>query len=296
MQGYGTVILAGIMAGFINRWVLLRYDYRHYPTYPHGHITHLALGFIAASLGAVAIPAISEPDYAAVTFLALAATQFREIRDMERKTLASLEENKLITRGHDYIEGIARVFEVRNYLVMLTALVTSALTHFVAWPIGLAGGVLMIYATTRLMSGLSIGDMAAVEPAQVSFDGALLKVADVPMMNVGFEKTRQKIQSEALAVLIHPLDDDGRLTLQSPGQRMAIIHDVISILGAKVDISEMEMAPMARMHADKGYLALFVVPNEPDMDVMIEMIKRVPVLESARSTTLKSYWGRKAAD
>lgn len=296
MQGYGIVILAGIVAGFVNRWILLRYDYRHYPTYPHGHITHLALGFIAASLGAVAIPAIAEPDYAAVTFLGLAATQFREIRDMERKTLASLEENKLITRGHDYIEGIARVFEVRNYLVMLTALVTSALTHFAGWPFGLVAGVLMIYATTRLMSGLSIGDMASIEPAQVSFDGALLKVADVPMMNVGFEKTRQKIQAEALAVLIHPFDDEGRLTLQSPGQRMAIIHDVTSILGAKVDISEMEMAPMARMHADKGYLALFVVPNEPDMDVMVEMIKRVPVLESARSTTLKSYWGRKAAD
>ncbi len=53
----------GIAAGFINRWILLRYDYRHYPTYPHGHVTHLALGFIAASLGAVAIPAIAEPDY-----------------------------------------------------------------------------------------------------------------------------------------------------------------------------------------------------------------------------------------
>jgi hypothetical protein len=296
MQGYGTVILAGITAGFINRWILLRYDYRHYPTYPHGHITHLALGFIAASLGAVAIPAIAEPDYAAVTFLALAATQFREIRDMERKTLTSLEENKLITRGPDYIEGIARVFEVRNYLVMLTSLAVSAATYFLNWPWGLLTGAAMIYATTRLMSGLSIGDIATIEPAKLSFEGALLKVAEVPMMNVGFEKTRHKIQAEALAVLIHPFDDEGRLTLQSPGQRMAIIHDVISILGAKVDIGEMEMAPMARMHADKGYLAMFVVPNEPDIDVMIEMIKRVPVLESVRSTTLKSYWGRKAAD
>lgn len=296
MQGYGTVILAGITAGFINRWILLRYDYRHYPTYPHGHITHLALGFIAASLGAVAIPAIAEPDYAAVTFLALAATQFREIRDMERKTLTSLEENKLITRGPDYIEGIARVFEVRNYLVMLTSLAVSAATYFLNWPWGLLTGAAMIYATTRLMSGLSIGDIATIEPAKLSFEGALLKVAEVPMMNVGFEKTRHKIQAEALAVLIRPFDDEGRLTLQSPGQRMAIIHDVISILGAKVDIGEMEMAPMARMHADKGYLAMFVVPNEPDIDVMIEMIKRVPVLESVRSTTLKSYWGRKAAD
>ena len=89
MQSYGTVILAGIVAGFINRWVLLRHDYRHYPTYPHGHITHLALGFIAASLGAVAIPAITEPDWVAVTFLAPQRSTW-EIRDMERKTLSSL--------------------------------------------------------------------------------------------------------------------------------------------------------------------------------------------------------------
>ena len=116
------------------------------------------------------------------------------------------------------------------------------------------------------------------------------------MMNVGLKAARDKIMSEALAVLIHPFDDEGRLTLQSPGQRMAIIHDVTSILGAKVDIGETELLPMARMHADKGYLALFIVPNEPDMDVLMEMIKRVPVLESARSSTLKSSWGRKAAD
>lgn len=296
MDNYGTVIVAGIVAGFANRWILLRNDYRHYPTYPHGHITHLALGFIAAALGAVAIPAIAEPDYVAVTFLALAAQQFREIRDMERQTLANLEENKLITRGHDYIEGIARVFEVRNYLVILTSLVTAGCTHLWGWPWGFLVGLVMIYLTTLLMSGSSIGDIASIEPAPISFDGVLLKVADVVMMNVGLPETRQKIQSEAMGVLIHPFNDESRLTLQTPGQRMAIIHDVTTILGAKVDISEMELAPMTRMHADKGYLALFLVAHEPDIDVLIEMIKRVPVLESARSTTLKSYWGRKAAD
>ncbi|HBK52913.1 MAG TPA: hypothetical protein DDZ44_03100, partial [Syntrophomonas wolfei] len=62
-------------------------------------------------------PAIAKPDYVAVTFLALAAQQFREIRNMERETLSKLEESKLIPRGPDYIEGIARVFEARNYLV-----------------------------------------------------------------------------------------------------------------------------------------------------------------------------------
>jgi hypothetical protein len=69
MESYGIVIATGIVAGIINRWLLLRSDYRHYPTYPHGQLIHLALGFIAASLGAVAVPAIAKPDYVAVTNL-----------------------------------------------------------------------------------------------------------------------------------------------------------------------------------------------------------------------------------
>jgi len=109
---------------------MLRSDYRHYPTYPHGQLIHLALGFIAASLGAVAVPAIMKPDYTAVTFLVLAAQQFRDVRNMERENLSKLEETKLIRRGNDYIEGIARVFEARNYLVIFTAFLTSLVVHW----------------------------------------------------------------------------------------------------------------------------------------------------------------------
>lgn len=290
------MILAGVIAGFADRWILLKNDYRHYPTYPHGHITHLALGLIAASLGAVAVPAIAEPDYVAVTFLALAAQQFREIRDMERQTLLSLEHDKLIVRGHDYIEGIARVFEVRNYLVIFTALITSGSVYLWGWPFALVIGPVTIFLTTRLMTGLHIGDIATVEPAEVCFDGTMLKVGDVIMANVGMPETREKILNEGMGVFIHPKDDDARLTLQVPGQRMAIIHDVVAILGSKVDVEELELAPMARMHRDKGYLAMYLVANEPDIDVMRRVIQRVPVLESARGTTLLSFWGRKAAD
>ncbi len=107
MDKYLVVIAAGLTAGFINRWLLLRIDFRQYPTYPHGMLTHLAIGFIAASLGAVAVPAIAKPDFTAVTFLVLAAGAFRDVREMERDTLMSLEETKLVSRGTDYIEGIA---------------------------------------------------------------------------------------------------------------------------------------------------------------------------------------------
>ena len=290
------VIIAGVLAGFLDRWILLRNDYRHYPTYPHGHLTHLALGFIAASLGAVAVPAIAEPDFVAVTFLVLAAQQFREIRNMERETLNKLEETKLVPRGQDYIEGIARVFEARNYLVILTALLSSTVVHLWGWPYALIAGPLCILFSGRLMSGSFIGDIAKIEKAELHFVGAILKVNDVVIMNVGLPMTREKILQEGMGVIIKPKDDNARLSLHAPGQRLAIIHDLVSILGTKVDINETELMPMARKQVDKGYLALFLLANEPDIDYLIEIIKKVPVLETTRGTTLSSFFGRKAAD
>ena len=119
MNTYTEAVILGMIAGFLARLYMLRTDYRNYPSYPHGYIIHLSLGAIAASLASIALPALLEEEYTAITFLVLCAQQFRDIRNMERETLMKLEENTLVPRGLDYIEGIAKVFESRNYLVML---------------------------------------------------------------------------------------------------------------------------------------------------------------------------------
>ena len=106
MENYIEIILLGIVTGFITRIIILKTDYRFYPGYPHGYITHLSLGFIAASIGAVAVPALMNKDFAAVTFLSMAAQQFRDIRNIERETLNKLEANELVGRGQDYIEPV----------------------------------------------------------------------------------------------------------------------------------------------------------------------------------------------
>lgn len=296
MDNHAVVILTGVLAGVLSRLLTLRSDYRHYPAFPHGYFTHLSLGFIAACLGAVAVPAIAKPDYVAVTFLVLAAQQFREIRNMERETMTKLEETKLVRRGADYIEGIARVFEARNYLAIFTALITSGAAYLLGWQYSIAAGIVCIYLSTRLMRGAYIGDIAEVVDASLHFEGSLLMVDDVVIMNVGLPETREKILKEGIGVLIKPKDDDARLTLHNPGQRMAIIHDVVSILGTKVDINETEVIPLMRKHVDKGYLALFVLPNEPDRGILKQVIKNVPLIETAQGTALKSFYGRKAAD
>jgi hypothetical protein len=51
-----------------------------------------------------------------------------------------------------------------------------------------------------------------------------------------------------------------------------------------------------RKDIDTGKLGLFVLPNEKDIECVIEAIYRTPVLESAVQKPLASKVGRKAAD
>ena len=167
----------------------------------------------------------------------MAAQQFRDVRNMERENLTKLEETKLIRRGNDYIEGIARVFEARNYLVIFTAFITSLAVHWWGWPYAFAVGPICIFLSIKMMSGNQLGDIVEVVPAKVHFEGSLLMVEDVVIMNVGLPETREKILQEGMGVLIKPKNDDARLTLHAPGQRQAIIHDVFNS-GLKVDAAE----------------------------------------------------------
>ncbi|GAB6157000.1 YIEGIA family protein [Desulfotomaculum varum] len=296
METYLVVVVNGIMAGFLTRVVLLRVDYRQYPGYPHGFVTHLSLGFIAAALGAIAVPALLKPDYAAFTFLALAAQQFREIRSMERQTLESLEESELVQRGKDYIEGIARTFEARNYLVMATAFLTSLITQFLGWVAGAAGGLVLILLSLLFKSGNTIGDICDVVPAKLHFKDTILHVDQINIMSVGLKDSRRKILQEGLGVIIKPKNDDARATIHDIGQRLAIAHTAATIMGTKKDVDLPEFTPMLRKDPDTGQVGFYIVPNEPDMKALIEAVKKAPVLESAATRPLKSKAGRYAAD
>ncbi|MEG6521081.1 YIEGIA family protein [Desulfotomaculum sp. 1211_IL3151] len=296
MEKYLLVIVIGIAAGALSRLALLRVDYRQYPGYPHGFVTHISLGFIAAALGAIAVPALIEPDYAAFTFLALAAQQFREIRSMERQTLESLEESELIQRGKDYIEGIARTFEARNYLVMATAFLTSLIVQFLGTIPGIAAGFVLVLISLLFKSGETIGNICEVVPAKLYFKDTILYVDHINIMSVGLKGRREQILRDGLAVLIKPKNDDARATIHDIGQRLAIAHTAGTILGTKKDVDLPEYTPMLRKDPDTGRIGFYIVPNEPDMKALIEAVKQTPVLESAASRPLKSKAGRYAAD
>ncbi|MFZ5632690.1 MAG: YIEGIA family protein [Bacillota bacterium] len=295
MHDYLVMVVAGTLAGTLSRILLLRMDYRQYPGYPHGMIAHISLGFIASAMGAVAVPAILKPDFAAATFLALAAQQFREIRGMERKTLENLEENELVKRGSDYIEGIARTFEGRNYLVMATATAVSTAYYLGQLPGAVIIALLFMAFSLSFMSGETIGDICEVMPARLDFDRSLLKVDEIGIMNIGLSDMREKILKEGLAVKIIPKGANARAVINDLGQRMAIAHTAATILGLKKDIDTPELTPLARKNIDTGEVGLYILPAIKDMEALLLAVKRTPVLESARSKPLSTQAGRIAA-
>ena len=296
MNTYTEAVILGMIAGFLARLYMLRTDYRNYPSYPHGYIIHLSLGAIAASLASIALPALLEEAYTAITFLVLCAQQFRDIRNMERETLMKLEENTLVPRGLDYIEGIAKVFESRNYLVMLVSLVTSGATIYGGVGLGAVAGLAMILFARFLMRGSFIRGIAQVTEGKLHFEKSLLYVDDIVLMNVGDPEARKKILREGVGIVLHPYDDDGRSILNNLGQRQALVHDISMLVGNKLEVGEQEWTPAARKNMETGALGIFLLPNEKDIECVIEAAKRTPVLESAVQKPLANTIGRKAAD
>ncbi|HWJ02078.1 MAG TPA: YIEGIA family protein [Verrucomicrobiae bacterium] len=293
---YGAIILLGTCAGMTARLLLLISDYRQYPGYPHGYLIHLSMGGIAAALGSVAVPALVTQNYTAVTFLALAAQQFRDIRNMERESLGKLEENLLIPRGLDYIEGIAKVFEARNYLVMLTAFATSLAGYVGGSLIALLTALLCILTAKKLAHGKVVADLAEVVPAKISFQGSLLMVDEIVIFNVGLADSKRKLLEQGLAVRIIPKHANARATLNSLGQRQAIVHDAALIMGAQKDVGEQEFTPLVRKNPATGELGFALLPNESNMEALLDAVRRVPVLETSIRKPLAAEAGRRAGN
>lgn len=280
-QKYMVGVVLGVIFGILSRINMLRTDYRQYPTYPHGKIIHISLGVIAAGLGAVAVPSLLDKNYTAMTFLSVAAQQFRDVRNMERQSLTQIDGLELVPRGASYIEGIAMVFEGRNYLVIFTAFITSFCSIIFAWYWGIVGGITAIALAHFFKSGKSISHIADVEHAPVRLDGPDLYVGDIYIMNVGLEEDQKLIAEHSVGMILKPKNINCRVTLANLGQRQAILHDVSTILGVYKDEGEPALVPLAKLDLNDGRLALFVLPQEKDPEKVKIVVQRVPVLESA---------------
>jgi hypothetical protein len=285
---YVIPLLLGLAFGIVCRLYLLRTDYRQYPTFPHGKIIHISLGVIASGLGAVAVPALLKQDYTAITFLALAAQQFRDVRNMERTTLAEIDKRELVPRGGPYIEGIAMVFEGRNYLVIFTSLVTTFAAILFNWWGGCIVGVSALLLSRWLKSGKTLSHIVEVVPAEVRLDGKDLYVGDIYIMNVGLEDAQRLIRQKGMGFILKPRDSNASVTISHPGQRQAILHDVAMQMGVYTDQGEPSLTPLVKRDLSTGSLGVFLLPQVKDVARATAVIGAVPILESAFRLPLES--------
>ncbi|UOQ42698.1 YIEGIA family protein [Halobacillus salinarum] len=281
MNEYTYPIIFGIVVGTAVRVFMLRTDYRQYPTYLHGKIIHLSLGFIAAALGTIAVPSIMEKEFTAVTFLTLAASQFREVRNMERNTLTEMDSYALVPRGKTYIEGIAISFESRNYLVIFTSFtVTLCYLAINLWA-AITASIITFVISGLLMSGSKLGDLVDIDYSELYFKGAGLYVDNIYIMNIGLPERQKEIVRYGMGFILTPKSFSIRSTIGNLGQRQAILHDVSAILGVFRDSGTPALVPLIKRDLNDGRIGVFILPQHKDIKRAKEIIASVPVLENA---------------
>ncbi|AKP47596.1 YIEGIA family protein [Bacillus smithii] len=281
MNEYVHPVIFGVVAGTLTRIYMLKTDYRQYPTYLHGKIIHISMGFIASALGSVAIPAIMEKDFTAITFLSLAAQQFRDVRNMERNTLTTIDQLELVPRGATYIEGIAVAFESRNYLVILTSFTTTLLYVVFHFYVALIGAFVCLLISRKLMAGGKLGDIVHIEYVEPHMKGAGLYVGDIYIMNIGLPERQKEVLKYGMGFILTPKNFNARTTIANLGQRQAILHDISTAMGVIRDSGTPALVPLAKRDLNNGQVAVFVLPQEKNKEKAIRILKEVPTLENA---------------
>lgn len=288
------IFLIGILIGIISRIITLKTDRKQYPTEPNMLVSQIVLAIIGSALGAMLVPALMQKSYTSVTFLSLAASQFRQVRHTKRSSLMDMEKSLLVKRGEGYIEEIALTYEVRSYTCILTALTTSSVYHlaktelyldeFPSIILGSIAGIALALIFKKLFVRESIGSIAEVVPAKISFDGPLLKVNDIIISNIGLESSRQRYLDHGLAVEIIPKKGSyiSSGIILNPGQRQTLANIAYSRLGIMRTPDEPDFIPLLRRNPKNESLVMPYIPLEKDIDKLIAAVKSTPIIENAR--------------
>ncbi len=292
-----VAIVLGLCVGVLTRAVLLRLDSSPFPSRPHGRINFLFLGFVAASLGALAPAALLTANYTAGVFLAIGLSQFHQARQIDRDMLLALDHAEIVPRGRAYVEGLAMMTETRNYVVMLTAMLTTAGTLLFGVLPGLAVGVASGLVITHLaVSGATVGNMAAVEPAEVVHTGQDIRVGGVTVLSSPPVALVAALPF-AVGVRVVPHDLAARVVLAEPGQRQAILHNLAANLGVREARDEDEahgesagpspLVPRCVLEPRRGSLAVLTFPALSSRELAVQAVRRTPRLETLAHRPLR---------
>lgn len=294
------LFFVAMIIGVISRLIMLNLDQKQYPSQPDILVSQIVLAFVASSLGALLIPALVDRSYTSITFLSLAAEQFRQVRNNRRDTLQSLEGTQLVPRGNSFIEEIARTYEIRNYMCIVTSFLTVSVFYILdgefnvdentALIISTIVGLVIAYILKKSLSRQSIGDIAEVSIVDISFvNESILKVGSLQgITNIGLKKDRERYLKEGVGIEIRPKNNSyiNASILNNPGQRQVICYNLYSRLGVLRESNEPVFTPIPRKDPNTQAILIAFIPMEKNEQKVIEAIKSSPILASARGKNL----------
>ena len=284
--------IVSLIIGTLCRAFVLRISDKQYPTRPQDYLQQIIIAGLSASLGAIALPALIDKEFSALTFFAVGIQQFQGLAQQERITLENLDSDEIVEKGGAYVEEIASTYETRSYISLFSSLAASVAYIYIARRYDLNALICTIAAVIAgVIVGLifkfslrrnSIGDVADVIPANLEFDDAVLKVNNVVITNIGLKSSRDRYLNKGMAVEIVPKNMADFGIVNDIGQRQAILHNIYIHMGIDKDVDEVDILAISRTDLKKRSVVIPYIPILQDIDVLINVIKSTPIIETSK--------------
>ena len=274
--------LVAVLLGTLCRLLVLRISDRQYPTRPQDYIEQIIMAGLTSALGGIALPALMDKEFSALTFLAVGIQQFQGLSKQEKITLNNIDEDELVPKGVTYIEEIASTYEVRSYVSLFAALCSSIGYILVAKRFGenilICTAVAAILALIvglifrRILRRNSINDIADIKEAKLYFDGPIMKVNDVVITNIGLKETREKFLKGGIALEVVPKDE----------KDFGVINNIFIHTGIDRDIDEHDIVSTSKVDLKTKSVLIVFMPILNDMNLIKQVAGSTPILEAAK--------------
>lgn len=284
--------ITAMVIGTLCRFFVLRVQDKQYPSRPKDYIEQIIIAALAASLGAVALPALIDKEFSALTFLAVGIEQFQGLSQQEKITLENIDGDDIVEKGKPYINEIASTYEVRSYVSLFSSFIASIIYIYIARAYdpgtllctiyASIGGIIVALIFRRLLRRPSVNDIADIYLGKISFDGPLLKVNDVVMTNIGLKDSRKKYLEKGLAIEVVPKDMDSFGTINDIGQQKAMIHNIYIHLGMDKDVDERDLLALAKTDLKKKSVLIVLIPLLKDEVILMQVAGSTPILDTSK--------------
>ncbi len=289
---FRRAFIVALFIGILCRGLVLRVTDRQYPSRPQDFLEQIIISGLAASLGAIAFPALIDKEFSALTFFAVAIQQFQGLSQEEKITLENIDKGEVVPKGAAYIEEISSTYESRNYISLFSSLVASVIYIYFAraYKLGflpctilaIIGACIVGFIFKRYLRRGSIGDIADIVEAKITFDGSILKVNDVFITSIGLEDSRNKYLKDYIALEIIPKNMKGYGIISDLGQRQAILHNLFIHFGTKKDVDEKDLLAITKLDVEKNTLVIPYLPLVKDVEGLMKVVKSTPILEVSK--------------